>query len=114
MDMAEEDPELQALRERKLAQIQQQRLQEEAMERDRSQYEEQKQDVLRQIMTSEAKERLGRVRLAYPEIASGVENQLIMLYQSGRLPGKIDDPTLKKLLGQLQDRSRKDIKIVRK
>ncbi len=112
--MAEDDPELQALRERKLAQIQQQRVQEEVTETQKAQYEEQKQDVLRQIMTSEAKERLGRVRLAYPEIASGVENQLIMLYQSGRLPGKIDDPTLKQLLGQLQEHSRKEIKIVRK
>lgn len=112
--MTKDDPELQALRERKLAQIQQQRLQEEVTETEKAQYEEQKQDVLRQIMTSEAKERLGRVRLTYPEIASGVENQLIMLYQSGRLPGKIDDPTLKKLLGQLQGRSRKEIKIVRK
>ena len=112
--MVKEDPELQVLRERRLAQIQQQRLQEETMETERSQYEEQTQDVLRQIMTPEAKERLGRVRLTYPEIASGVENQLIMLYQSGRLPGKIDDPTLKKLLGQLQNQNRKEIKIVRK
>ena len=113
--MAEEDPELDALRARRMQQIQQNQFREEEMERQREEYEEKKMDLLRQILTPEAKERLGRVRLAFPEVAEAVENQLIMLYQSGRLPGKIDDKTLKTLLAQLQNRDRKrEINIVRK
>jgi programmed cell death protein 5 len=65
------------------------------------------------VLTQEAKERLGRLKLGYPELAENIENQLIMLYRSGRLPGQVDDATLKKLLSQVQPKKR-EITITRK
>ena len=111
--MNEEDKELEMLRQRRLAELQSSRHNEEAVEQERERVDEQKNQILIRIMTREAKERLNRLRMAYPEMAGLVENQLIMLYQSGRLPGEIDDETLKKLLAKLQPKS-KDYKIIRK
>jgi len=50
---------------------------------------------LRTILTPEARERLGRIELAYPELKENIENQLIALAQSGRVQRMIDDPTLR-------------------
>lgn len=111
--MSEEDRELEMLRQKRLAELQSSRQDDEVVERERERVDEQKNQILIRIMTREAKERLNRLRLAYPEMAGMVENQLIMLYQSGRLPGEIDDDTLKKLLAKLQPKS-KDYKIIRK
>lgn len=111
--MSEEDPELEALRQKRLAQLQMQGQQEQRVQEEKARIDAQKQAVLRTILTSDAKERLGRLKLAYPEMAESIEGQLIMLHQSGRLPGKIDDQTLKKLLTQLQPKKR-EINITRK
>lgn len=111
--MSEEDPELEALRRRKLAQLQMQGEQEQGAQEERAKVEALKKDLLRKILTPEAKERIGRLKLAYPEMAEGIEGQLINLYRSGRIPNKIDDETLKKLLLQIQPKKR-EINITRK
>ena len=108
----DEDVELEMIRRRKLAQLQSQQAQEEDLARQQEYHEEQKMLVLRRILTKEAMERLGTLSLAYPEVAENIKNQLIMLYQSGRIQREIDDDTLKKLLQQVQPRP-KDIKITR-
>ena len=109
----DEDQELQALRQKKLAQLQMAQKQEEAMKAESERVESQKKAIIRKIMTVDAKERLGRLKLGYPELAAGIEDQLIMLYSSGRLPGQVDDATLKRLLEQIQPKKR-EINIVRK
>ncbi|MGA1821012.1 MAG: DNA-binding protein [Thermoplasmatota archaeon] len=111
--MSEEDKELEMLRQKRLAELQSSRRDDEMVEREREKIEEQKNQILIRIMTRDAKERLNRLRMAYPEMAGLVENQLIMLYRAGRLPGEIDDETLKKLLAKLQPKSI-DYNIVRK
>ena len=111
--MPEEDPELEALRQKRLAQLQMQEQQQSAMKEEQARVDAQKRAILRKVLTVDAKERLGRLKLGYPELATSIENQLIMLYQSGRLPGQVDDATLKKLLSQVQPQKR-DINIVRK
>ncbi|MGA1819507.1 MAG: DNA-binding protein [Thermoplasmatota archaeon] len=111
--MAEEDPELEALRQKRLAQLQMQEQQQKVMKEEQARVEAEKKAVLRKVLTVDAKERLGRLKLGYPDLANAIENQLIMLYQSGRLPGPVDDETLKKLLSQVQPQKR-DINIVRK
>ena len=111
--MPDEDPELEALRQRRFAQLQMQEQQQNAMKDEQSRADAQKKAILRKVLTVDAKERLGRLKLGYPDLASSIENQLIMLYQSGRLPGPVDDETLKKLLSQIQPQKR-DINIVRK
>jgi programmed cell death protein 5 len=110
----EEGDELDALRKKKFQQLQMQQEQvAEARERQDA-LDAQRQAILRGIMTPEARERLGRLKTAYPQIAATVEQQLIMLAQSGRLGGqKIDDDTLRQILEKLVPQKR-EIKIERR
>ena len=76
----------------------------------RQEFEEQKKAALRKILTNEARERLGRIKTARPEVAENIENQLIMFAQSGQLKNKINDEQLRELLSKLIPKKR-DIKI---
>ena len=84
----------------------------EANERAR-QAEIQKQAVLRQILTPEARDRLANVRVANPEMAGMVEMQLIQLAQSGRLAGMISDAMLRDILVKITPQ-RREITIERR
>ena len=111
--MAMDDEELEAIRRRKLAELQQYQDQAVAQQQMREQAMAQRQTILRQILTPEARERLGRIELAYPELADSIENQLIALAQSGRVQRAIDDATLKQILERVMPK-RRDIKIERR
>jgi len=69
--------------------------------------------ILRAILTTEARERLGRIKIARPEIVENIENQLIMLAQNGRLQTKINDEQLRSLLARIIPK-KKDITIRRR
>ena len=70
-------------------------------------------EVLRRLLTPEARERLGRIRLAKPEVANAVEQQVMSLAASGRLARQIDDTTLRALLERLMPQ-RREINITRR
>ena len=108
-----EDPELEEIRRRKLAEIQQQQEHQEQAMRQADMVDAQRQQILRGILTPEARERLGRLKIAYPDIASQVEDRIIMLAQSGRLNSIIDDATLKEILSLIAP-SKREITIQRK
>ena len=111
--MSMEDQELEAIRRRKLAELaQQQQAQQQHQEQAQAQ-EAQRQTLMRAILTPEARERLGRLKVAYPDIAASVEDQLLSLYSSGRLRSQVDDATLRRILEQVVPRKR-DIKIERR
>jgi programmed cell death protein 5 len=61
-----------------------------------------KEQMLRMVFTSEARERLSNVRMVKPEQADLIENQIFQLVSSGKLRRQINDEELKTLLGQLQ------------
>ena len=107
------DEELEQLRKRKLQELQQQGEIQEEQERQQKQFEEQKKVILRSIMTTQARERLGRIKVARPDVVESIENQLIMLAQSGQLKNKINDEQLRLLLKKLIPKKR-DIKIKRR
>ncbi len=110
------DDELEAIRKRKLLELQQQQMSSQnALEEEsrKEEFEEQKKAALRQILTTEARERLGRIKVARPEVAENIENQLIMFAQSGQLKNKINDEQLRELLSKLIPKKR-DIKIRRR
>ena len=110
------DEELENLRRKKLQELQQQnQFQESHEEQDAQQkeFEEKKRTILRGILTTQAKERLGRIKVARPEMAGEIENQLIVLSQSGRLKNKINDEQLRMLLSKIIPKKR-DIKIERR
>jgi len=111
--MSMDDEELDAIRRKKLQELQQVQVQTAAQQQYREQVEAQKQTILRQILTPEARERLGRIELAYPELTDSIENQLIALAQSGRVQKVIDDATLRQILERVMPR-RREIKIERR
>lgn len=110
------EDELEELRRRRMEQLQRQagdqRALEEEIERERRQ-EAQIQMILMQVLEPEARERLNTIRLARPEFARAIEQQLVMLAQSGRLRQKITDEQLRELLRQVVPK-KKEFKIVRK
>jgi programmed cell death protein 5 len=114
--MVEDDEELEMIRKKRLQELQlEERLsaeQAEAQEQKLKEFEEQKKHLLRQILTMEARERLGRLRLAKPEFVAGIEQQLIMIAQSGQIQLPISDEMLQQLLQRLTPK-RKEIKITR-
>ena len=91
--------ELEALRKKRLRELQQQAEDQEQFQVERNaEYDEQKKNAMRAILTDDARERLGRIRVARPELAENLEQQLIMLAQSGRLKSKINDQQLREIL----------------
>lgn len=73
--------------------------------------EELKKIILKKILSKEAKERLGRIRMVKPELAAQLELYLIQLYQTGKLKKEISDKELKVILNSLA--SKKEFKIIR-
>ena len=108
-----EEEELEAIRKKKMEGLQYQARQQEALEEQKRQLEEQKHMILRQILTPSARERLGRLKTARPELVSSIEDQLITLARTGRVVGQIDDDDLRKLLSRLIPKKR-EIKIERR
>jgi programmed cell death protein 5 len=110
------DEELENLRKKRSKRLQQQAALQESIEEQelqRQEFEEQKKSILRAILDTTARERLARIKIARPEIAESIENQLILLAQNGKLKNKINDQQLRMLLTKLIPKKR-DIKIKRR
>jgi programmed cell death protein 5 len=109
------DEDLERLRQRRLMELQAQQQQHEEMQRAQQEAEAQKQALMRQILTPEARQRLANIKIVRPDFASQLEAQLIQVARSGRVQLPISDETLKKLLAQLMAQQQKrDIKITRR
>ena len=72
----------------------------------------QKDMLLKQLLTSEARLRLNNVKMVKPDLANMVENYLLGLASQGRSPGQITDDQLKQILLSAQQ-PKKDFKINR-
>ena len=72
----------------------------------------QKEIMLKQILSSEARLRLNNVKMVKPELANLVENYLLGLSTQGKIQGQITDEQLKQILLSAQQPKR-DFKINR-
>jgi programmed cell death protein 5 len=100
------DAELEELRKRKMSALQRQMAQEQNKLQAAQQFEQQKQALLRNILTTEARQRLTNLQMVKPEFTDQLELQLIQLAQQGKIPIPLSDDQLKKILIQLQARKR--------
>ena len=98
--MSEE--ELEALRKRRMLELQQRIADEQRQVQAEQQLEGQKQALLRRILTPEARSRLTNLNMVKPEFTQQLELQLIQLAQQGRIKLPITDEQLKELLVRLQ------------
>ncbi len=72
----------------------------------------QKDMLLKQILSGEARLRLNNVKMVKPELANLVENYLLGLASQGKTQGQITDDQLKQILMSAQQ-PKKDFKIKR-
>jgi len=98
--------ELEELRKRKLLELQRRMAEEQRKEQTEQQLELQKQALLRNMLTPEARQRLTNLKMVKPEFTSQLELQLIQLAQQGKLPIPLEDEQLKQILIQIQARKR--------
>jgi len=109
--MSEE--ELEELRRRRLSALQKQMGEEQRSMQAEQQLEQQKQALLRNILTPEARQRLANLKMVRPDFTAQLELQLIQLAQERKVPIPLTDEQLKKILVQLQARKR-ETKITRR
>ena len=69
--------------------------------------------AMQTILTPEARDRLARVELGHPELASSVKQHLYTLHQKNQLRIPVDDEMLKRILQGLTDSTRRETSIRR-
>lgn len=72
----------------------------------------QKEQILKQILSPEARMRLGNIKMVRPEMSNLVEQYLIGMATKGQIPGQLSDAQLKQILLSMQQPKR-DFKINR-
>ncbi|EQD31393.1 MAG: DNA-binding protein [Thermoplasmataceae archaeon] len=106
----EGDNELDELRRRKMEEIQrsnaERQMSEEQQKAQEAERAARRQQVLRQILDPEARERLSNVRLVKPELAENVESQLIQLHGMGRINRVITDSEIRDILSKMTETKR--------
>ena len=77
-----------------------------------SQLKAQKEMLLKQTLSADARLRLNNVRMVKPDLADLVENYILNLTVQGKISGQISDEQLKQILSSAQQPKR-DFKINR-
>jgi programmed cell death protein 5 len=100
------EDELEELRRRKLSALQRQVSDEQRNAQMQQQLEMQKQALLRNLLTTEARQRLANLKMVKPEFTEQLELQLIQLAQQRKIPVPLADEQLRQILMQLQSQKR--------
>ncbi|KAH7545117.1 hypothetical protein FEM48_Zijuj01G0059100 [Ziziphus jujuba var. spinosa] len=116
------DPELEAIRQRRMQELmaqhgmgnQQNSEQQKAQDDAKREAEEQRQMMLSQILSTEARERLARIALVKPEKARSVEDVVLRAAQMGQIAEKVSEERLISLLEQINNQTTKQTKVTRR
>jgi programmed cell death protein 5 len=106
------DEELDAIRRRKLSSYQHRASDEQRQAQAEKEVDSQKEALLKQILSPEARQRLTNLKMVKREFTEQLELQIIQLAQMGKIPIPLSDAQLKQILIQLQSRKR-ETKITR-
>jgi len=112
--MADEDPELQAIRAARLTQLQQARpadaqgggntaVSGEQDAEKRQKEDQMRRDLLATVLDSSARERLSRIALVNPSLSGQMEGILLRMAQSGQLRSRVTEAQLVGLLEQAEE-----------
>ena len=71
-----------------------------------SQLKAQKEIMLKQVLSADARLRLNNVRMVKPDLADLVENYILNLSAQGKISGQISDDQLKQILLSVQQPKR--------
>ena len=97
-----EDRELADLRKKRAAELQAQAAAEADMAAQKAEIDAQKAMILRQILTPQARDRLANIKIARPEFAESLENQLITLATRSNIKKPLTEEQLIDILKKLQ------------
>ena len=79
----------------------------------RQQFDELKRMLFLKMLTEEARERLGRIRIARPDFVEQVEVVLIQLIQSRQITGKVDEKALLTIIKKIRGANKKEYRIIK-
>lgn len=110
---------MEAIRQRRMQELMAQRgmgsrqssEQQKAQEEAKRDAEEQRQLMLTQILTPEARARLARIALVKPDKARGVEDVILRAAQMGQIAEKVSEERLISLLEQINTQTTKETKV---
>lgn len=86
----------------------------EQQEKMEEEMEKRRKQELRKVLTKDAMERLGRVRVANEEVATQLETYLVRLSQAGQIKNKVTEDKLKQILKSIKEEQKKDWNIKRR
>ncbi|KZC09488.1 PREDICTED: programmed cell death protein 5 [Dufourea novaeangliae] len=106
------DPELEAIRQQRLAQLQSQYKgnngdNKQAMEEKRQQMEDMRNSILSQVLDQSARARLNTLSLGKPEKGKMVEDMILSMAQRGQLPGRLGEKELISLLESVNQQTQR-------
>ncbi|KAK9307474.1 hypothetical protein QLX08_002114 [Tetragonisca angustula] len=106
------DPELEAIRQQRLAQLQSQYKTDNAenkqtMEEKMQRTEEMRNFILTQVLDQSARARLNTLSLGKPEKGKMVEGMILTMAQQGQIPGKLGEKELISLLESVNQRTQR-------
>lgn len=109
-----EDLELEEIKRRKLEEYRKRLEESYDEERKRREFELKKEEILRKILTPEARNRINTVKLVKPELINQLELQLMQLALAGKIKEPLTDEQIKELLRSIQTTRELRFKIYRK
>ncbi|XP_076752415.1 programmed cell death 5 [Xylocopa sonorina] len=103
------DPELEAIRQQRLAQLQSQYKSNNAENKQamEEKMQDMKNSILSQVLDQSARARLNTLSLGKPEKGKMVEDMIVNLAQHGRLPGKLGEKELISLLENVNQQTQR-------
>jgi programmed cell death protein 5 len=109
-----ENLELEEIRRRKLEEYRKRLEESYDEERKRREFELKKEEILRKILTPEARNRINTVKLVKPELINQLELQLMQLALAGKIKEPLTDEQIKELLRSIQTTRELRFKIYKK
>lgn len=110
--MVSYDEDIEDVRRRRTLELRRQLAEAQSKANAQQEVELQKRELLRKILSPEARQRLNRLKMVKPDFATQLELQLIQTAQNGRINIPIIDEQLKTILTRLQG-GKREIKIRR-